>query len=134
MNRRRDDRIQEENPTIAEYERRRDADRARAVAQHGPSAIHLMGPPELDLHDHLIDSMIEVIRYAQQVEKRTGGYDKGHDVQFVRDAIKMCREIEASMSRHTFDMIRLRQQLIRRRHNIGTVTKHPPFTDRRESA
>jgi hypothetical protein len=133
MNRRREDRLQEKNPPILEYEKRRDADRARQVKIWGPQVLEPAGHPEHDVHDYLIDTLIEGVRHAQAMEKKTAQYKvRIGEVQFVRDGVKMAREIEATLSRFAFDLIQLRQQLIRRRHNLGIYTKHGPFMDRRK--
>lgn len=105
---------------IKEYEARRNTIRARLQREHGEDELLEHGHPERDIHDHLISLLIEATIYAEQLEKRTILLKVDpRETHYCRDGVKLAREIGAASARYSFDLIQLRQQLIRRGKHLG---------------
>lgn len=100
-----------------EFRERRDRERDKAVQKYNLVALLPGGDPARDAFDYTINELVGLLRYAEMLESRLRALTLPETL--ADDALSVCRQIAASASRHGFDLIDVRQRLLRRGVQLG---------------
>lgn len=110
---------------IAEFEARRDQERAKALAKYGEDAVLPAGHPDLDVLDYCINELVGLPRYGQMIQARhrmmldtMEGLDR-RTRELLKAGIDLGRELEAFGARYSYDTIGLHQKLKRQGLHLG---------------
>lgn len=102
---------------LRDFRARRNREVAKALQKYGLSGQMPGGDPERDAFDYAINELVGLLRYAEMLEHRLRGYDLPETL--ADEALSVCRQLAASASRHAFDVIDVRQKLLRRSIDLG---------------
>ncbi len=107
---------------VQEYEERRLVELARALIEHGEEERLAICAPNRDLMDEVIWLLVKLMRLGEGLEARAllrkTHRTKG-EAQMVGDLVKLSRTLYAFSARSMFDLVQLRQQMLRRGENLG---------------
>lgn len=102
---------------LAEFRARRARERAKAVKKYGIDGLAPGGDPQRDAFDYAINELVGLIRYAEMLEHRLRALVLPETL--TEESLSVCRQITAAASRHGFDLIDIRQKLLRRGLALG---------------
>lgn len=105
---------------VQEYEERKATELALALQQHGENEALITCAPAHDIMDDAIWLLVRLSRLADGIEARARLLKPREDeAQFCSDMVRDARALYAAAARSAFDLIRVRQQLLRRGYTIG---------------
>lgn len=102
---------------LREFRARLARERAKALKKYRKAGQLPGGDPSRDVFDYAINEQTGGKRYAEMMETRINAMNLP---ETLRDAaLSVCRQLAASSTRHAFDLIDIRQKLLRRGLDLG---------------